>query len=70
MAQRGAYKALVGRQEHRDAGVDLADGQGHEHRCGSVPGAGGRLVGAVLEFGSQWGDGLGVGSYASLELQL
>lgn len=32
-----AYKALVRRQEHRDAGVDLADCQGHEHRCW-VPG--------------------------------
>lgn len=29
--RRGLYQALVRRQEHRDAGVDLADGEGNEH---------------------------------------
>lgn len=32
-----AYKALVRRQEDRDAGVDLANCEGHEHCCW-VPG--------------------------------
>lgn len=46
-----AYKALVGCQEHRDAGIDLADGQGHKHSCW-VPAVFG--VAVLLRFTAQW----------------